>query len=201
MIVYHGSNSRFETLRISKSLVKSDASALNEGMGIYFSTFKSVACSYGKYVYTLEINDDCLIDFRKKPIIRKYLKGIENEIYKTEKIYISRYVDLNSLVEYIYQGNIAISGICREIELLLDSNEYWYKCTPAQIERVYEILRKYDKKHQIGYLFNYNIMGIGILRKVGPEIVRIVKREKSEDVELELSKSERGSSRNQGRRG
>ena len=85
--------------------------------------------------------------------------------------------------------------------MLLDSNEYWYKCTPAQIERVYEILRKYDKKHQIGYLFNYNIMGIGILRKVGPEIVRIVKREKSEDVELELSKSVRGSSRNWGRRG
>lgn len=193
MIVYHGSNSRFETLRISKSLVKSEASELNEGIGIYFSTFKSVACSYGKYMYTLEINDNCLLDFRKKPVIRKYLKGIENEIYKTEKIYISRYVDLNALVEYIYQGNIAISGICREIELLLDSNESWYNCTPAQIERVYDILRKYDKKHQIGYLFNYNIAGIGILRKVGPEIVSIVKREKSEDIEKELSKGVRGS--------
>ena len=48
MIVYHGSNSNFKSLRISKSLVKHNSTLLNEGLGIYFSTDKEVARSYGK---------------------------------------------------------------------------------------------------------------------------------------------------------
>lgn len=36
MLVYHGSNSNFRTLRISKSLVKHDSTLENEGLGIYF---------------------------------------------------------------------------------------------------------------------------------------------------------------------
>ena len=57
MVVYHGSNSNFKKLRISKDLVKRESTKTNEGMGIYFTTDKEIARSYGKYIYTIEIND------------------------------------------------------------------------------------------------------------------------------------------------
>lgn len=66
MVVYHGSNRRFKSLRISKSLVNGRGSLENEGLGIYFSTDRDVACSYGKYVYRLYVNDKVLKDFRKE---------------------------------------------------------------------------------------------------------------------------------------
>lgn len=179
LIVYHGSDRHFKNLRISKDLVRSPFSELTEGMGIYFSTNKYVASSYGRYVYTLQVNDNCLMDFRKEDNIYIYLKNIEDVIYKAEKIFISRYVDFNVILEYIYYGNLAICSICREIALALDSNENWYLEDVNKINRVQNILRQYDKKHQIGYLFNYNIDGIGVLRKVGKDIVRIINCEKN----------------------
>lgn len=178
MLVYHGSNSRFETLRLSKNLVKSEATMLNEGMGIYFSIYKDVAGSYGKYLYTLEINDKYLMDFRKKVVCKQYINQICKYIREKEDIYINQYFDRDNLVEYIYNGSIAVSGICREIYMLLDSNEYWYNLTESKIEKVYKLLENYDKKHLYAYLFNYNIKGVGIIKNVDSEIVRIVSREK-----------------------
>lgn len=66
MIAYHGSNRNFKKLRISKQLVQRTSTELNEGIGIYFSTNKRVAESYGNYVYILEINDKYFKDFRKR---------------------------------------------------------------------------------------------------------------------------------------
>lgn len=178
LIVYHGSDRHFKNLRISKDLVRSPFSELNEGIGIYFSTNKYVASSYGRYVYTLQINDKYLIDFRNKSNIYIYLNRIENTIYRAEKIHISQYVDLNEVLDYVYYGDVAVCGICREIALGLDSNEDWHRNDVTKIDRILSILRQHDEKNQVGYLFNYNIDGVGILRKVGTDIVRIVNCER-----------------------
>ena len=77
MIVYHGSNSNFTKLRIAKSLVKNSSTLENEGPGIYFSTDKSVAKHYGKYVYTLDINDKYFLDSRNAVICKKCLYSID----------------------------------------------------------------------------------------------------------------------------
>jgi len=178
MIVYHGSNSCFKNLRIHKSLVKSSATALNEGLGIYFSLDKNVASSYGRYLYTLEINDKYVKDFRVKSVCRKYVADLVKYFYSKEKIDISKYFDINNLVEYIHAGNIAVSGISREVYMLLDSNEYWYNLEQDKIERIYKILEKYDKNNLTVYLFNYNIPNIGVIKKIDTDIVRIISREK-----------------------
>jgi len=81
MIAYHGSNSCFKNLRIHKSLVKSSATALNEGLGIYFSLDRDVASSYGKYMYTLEINDNYIKDFRVLAVCKKYVADLIRYIY------------------------------------------------------------------------------------------------------------------------
>lgn len=84
MIVYHGSNSNFRTLRISKNLVNHKSTITNEGLGIYFSTNLDVAKSYGKYIYTLEINDKVLIDFRSRGNCRRYLAKLANIFIKIQ---------------------------------------------------------------------------------------------------------------------
>lgn len=178
MIVYHGSNSCFKKLRIHKSLVKSSATALNEGLGIYFSLDKDVAESYGKYMYTLEINDRYLRDFRMESVCRKYVADLVKHVYKQEKINLFNYFDAASLVMYIYNGNIAISGVGREVYMLLDSNENWYRLGQDTIDKVYKILEKYDESNLYAYLFNYNIRNIGVIKKIDDNIVRIVSRQR-----------------------
>lgn len=178
MLVYHGSNSCFKNLRIHKSLVKSSATALNEGLGIYFSLDKGVASSYGRYLYTLEINNKYVKDFRVRSVCKKYVVDLIRFIYLKENVDISKYFDINNLVEYIHTGNIAVSGIGREVYMLLDSNEYWYNIEQDKIERIYKILENYDKNNLTVYLFNYNIPNIGVIKKIDDSIVRIISREK-----------------------
>lgn len=180
MIVYHGSNSNFKKLRISSSLVKHESTKTNEGLGIYFSTNKEVARSYGKYIYTLEINDNYFVDFRNKAKCRLYVITLTKSIYSETKIDILKYFDINDLVNRMYWGGQSISGVGREIYMLLDSNENWYMSTPiSKIERIYQILRAYDKKHLYAYMFNYHIKDIGVIKNVDDNIVRIINKEQS----------------------
>mgnify|MGYP000886981820 FL=1 len=178
MIVYHGSNSCFKNLRIHKSLVKSSATAMNEGLGIYFSLNRSVAGSYGRYIYTLEVNDAYIKDFRAKAVCHKYVVDLIRYIYSQEKVDISQYINVMTLVQCVYDGNIAVSGISREVYMLLDSNEKWYRLNEKKIEAAYKLLERYDKNHLQIYLFNYNINNIGIIKVIDPNIVRIVGRER-----------------------
>ena len=94
MIAYHGSNSNFRQLRIAKSLVKHTSTLDNEGLGIYFSTDKEVAKSYGKYLYTLEINNKYFRDFRNIKTCRQYLALLSQEVYKRFKIDILYFIDM-----------------------------------------------------------------------------------------------------------
>lgn len=181
MIVYHGSNSKFKTLRIEKRLVKSNASLLNEGMGIYFSLDKGVAASYGKYLYTLNIVDKGLADFRTIKTCMTFLNQLARYVYlNTKNIDIRRYINLHDVAISMVEGQVAISGVAKEIELQLDSNELWHTLGETTIENTYRQAEKFIKQSLKAYLFNYNIKGIGILKRVDPDIVEIIACEKLE---------------------
>ena len=76
MIVYHGSNHCFRKLKIARSLVEHASTLENEGLGIYFSTDKNIAKSYGKYIYILELNENKMYDFRNRTECQKYVHNI-----------------------------------------------------------------------------------------------------------------------------
>lgn len=180
MVVYHGSNRNFKKLRIAKELVRTQSSLVNEGMGIYFSTDKEIARSYGKYIYTLEINDKFFLDFRTRSRCRIYLGKLAQKIYKELKIDILEYINLEETADRMYWGGLAISGVGREIYLLLDSNEKWYKeVCKSKIERVYQILRVYDKRNLQAYMFNYHIKNVGVIKTTDENVVRILSKEHS----------------------
>lgn len=177
MIVYHGSNSNFKSLRISKSLVKHSSSLLNEGLGIYFSFDRKVAESYGKYLYTLEINDKLLLDFRKRSVCRLYIASMAKEIYKKTKLDILYYINMNEIAERIYYGEQCICILGDEIANILDSTDSWYfSTTEKQRIEVYKMLRHMDKDKLHVYLFNYNIKNIGIIKDLNA--VRIINKER-----------------------
>ena len=71
-----------------------------------------------------------------------------------------------------------ISGISMEIQLLIDSNEYWYeRNNKSNIDKVYSILRNYDKKHLKAYMINCFVENIGVIKDVSPDTVKIVRKE------------------------
>lgn len=179
MIAYHGSTHNFRTLRLCPKYT-GQSTRENEGVGIYFSTNRSVAESYGKYIYTLDINDDALLDFRKKAEAKKYVNTILADVRKKTKIPVQNYLDVSSIADYIVNGRVFIANLGeREISLLLDSTERWYTdgITEAQRKNVYRALRQEDKKLK-AYMFSYHIKGIGVIKDVSPEVVRIIGKEK-----------------------
>ena len=131
MIVYHGSDRYFRTLKVSINLSRSEASLLNEGLGIYFSTDKNVASHYGKYLYTLELNSRAIKDFRKSTTIDMYIAKLVATVCNKFGIDLTAYINLGMLATNVYSGNISIDGLGREIILLLESNEQFYNDTPA----------------------------------------------------------------------
>ncbi len=177
MIAYHGSNHNFKRFRISNSLKNKESSKLNEGIGVYFTTNINIAKSYGKYLYTMEINDKYFIDFRKKSNCRGYINSIRKYILEKTNIDIRRYMNLESIVEYAHTGKISIWGVTREIELLLDSNESWYELSESKTNKVYSLLRNYSKNMLKAYMFNYQIKDTGVLKSVDENIVRIIRKD------------------------
>lgn len=179
MIVYHGSDSNFKQLRIAKDLVKRISTADNEGMGIYFSTDKMVARSYGKYIYTLEVNDDCFLDFRKESVCKSYVNKIIQEVYQKCGVNLYYYFDSNHLCNRMYWGGQSIYMVGKEISDVLDSTDKFY-CSFTETKRreVYRVLRSYDKRLK-AYMFNYHIKDIGVLKSVDDNVVKIINKESS----------------------
>lgn len=179
MIAYHGSVHNFRTLRLCPKYT-GQPTWENEGVGIYFSTNRSVAESYGKYIYTLEINDDALLDFRKKTEAKKYVNAMLRDVRKKTKVPVQNYLDVSSLADYIANGRVFIANLGdREISLFLDSTERWYTdgITETQRQNVYRALRQEDKKLK-AYMFPYYIKDIGVIKDVSPEVVKIIGKEK-----------------------
>lgn len=179
MIVYHGSNSNFKKLRIAKNLVKHESTMNNEGLGIYFSTDRSVAERYGKYLYTIEINDKYLVDFRKKDKCSLYIRKIINTVYKETGVKINNYFSAADFINRMYFGGQAISTVGKDIAEILDNtSEFYFACSQTTREKIYRELRKVDKELKIAYMFNYHIKNIGIIKCVDDNnIVRIVRKE------------------------
>ena len=180
MIAYHGSDSNFKKLRISKSLVKHRSTLENEGLGIYFTLDKEVARSYGKYIYTLEINNKYLKDFRNTSVCESYLRGIAEEIQKGINTNILYYIDYQQFAMRMHCGGLSIASTCEDIYNILENNADWYKnANKSKRERAYKVLRNYDKNHLYVYLFRYHIPNIGIIKIIDENVVKIIGKEQS----------------------
>lgn len=179
MIVYHGSNSNFRKLKIAKGLVRCESTMNNEGLDIYFSTDRSVAESYGKYLYTLEINDKYLVDFRKKAKCVSYIRKIISTVYKNTGVRTDNYFSAEEFANSMYFGRQVISRVGKEIGEVLDSTEkFYFAYNQTTREKVYRELRKIDRELKIAYLFTYYIKNIGVIKCADENIVRIINKEK-----------------------
>ena len=182
MIVYHGSNSNFKKLKISETLVRWGSTRTNEGTGIYFSQDIDCARSYGRYLYTLDINNNKLHDFTKWNTCFGYYLKIKKGILERTGVNIGMYlpsqVVLNA-VEYLMNGGIAVSGFGGELNLLLDSNEAYYRLSESKRSAVEAYLRRCDRKPPEAYLFSYHIPFVGVIKDVSEDVVRIVGKELS----------------------
>lgn len=182
MVVYHGSNHRFRSLRIEKSLVECRSTMTNEGLGIYFSKNKEVAKSYGRYVYTIDIPDEVVIDFTDRATCKRYYKDLIKTIDEKNHIKLEEYISYDIekiLIDRMYLGGQCLFSLGREIYNILDSNENWWcdgKVLETKKHQVESSLRSYSK-NLIAYTFSYHIPDIGVIKKPGLKYARITKRE------------------------
>jgi len=193
MIVYHGSNSNFNQLKISRNLVHwekehTDKDEITfkfmplghtEDIGIYFSTDKETAKQYGKYLYTLEINDKYVKDFKSRTICRLFLAKMAQEIYRKLDVDLLEYINLEQLSEQMYWHKIGISTIYSDIEHILYYDKSFSTLSPSKIDRVNQMIRAYCKKEATVFMFNSNVKGEGIIKKIEDDIVKIIHKEQS----------------------
>lgn len=175
MIVYHGSSHNFKTLRIRKDLTR-QSSRDNEGYGIYFSLDKKIAKSYGKYVYSIEVNDAYLVDMRKPGACSRYLSRLATDLYKKFGVDMRQFMDVSMLVRYLVAGGVAIYSVGTEVANMLDSTEEFYIRYGRVADKIFSWLRAWNGAPK-AYLFSYHIKDCGIIRDVSPEVARIVCKE------------------------
>lgn len=180
MIVYHGSDSNFKKLKIAPRLCKRISTSTNEGYGIYFTTDKELARSYGKYIYTLDIADSYFYDFRIKSNCVDYLTEIIVYIRTTVNIDIRPYI-YKELVTNMYCGGQYLFKLGHELINELESNTDWYKnTTQALRNKVYVELRRCDRiLLPKAYMFNYHIKDIGVIKNTDEQYVKIISKEHS----------------------
>lgn len=176
MIVYHGSDKIFRQLKISPSLVRFESTLTNEGPGIYFSKDRSVAESYGRWIYVLEINGGAVRDYRVKTNCIRYVIEIRRVILEKTGFDIAALWNIAETADRMYLGGLAVAGVGREIALMLDSFEEWHRLSKTKRETILRVLRRYDKSHK-AYMFNSSIRSCGVIKDVNENIVRIIRRE------------------------
>lgn len=139
----------------------------------------AVASSYGKYLYTLEINDRAFVDMRKKANCTKYIRKIIGAVYKETGVNIGMYFDFQYTIDRLYYGGQAVFSVGHDIAEVLDNTDEFYDSGLSQTKKsnVYRILRRMDKECPKAYMFNYHIKNIGVIKDVSEEYVRIIKRE------------------------
>lgn len=174
MLVYHGSNSNFKQFRIAKSLVKHDSTLNNEGLGIYFSTDRSIAESYGKYIYSMYVNDSYLLDFRSKAVCSAYINKMLNYVKRVTSVSLEYYYDFSAATNYMHIGGIAICNLHEEIMLCLDSCDFWYQLPTTKIADVCNALCRFNKANLKVYLFPYHIKNIGIVKVLQDDVVSCI---------------------------
>ena len=181
MTVYHGSAHNFQNLKVTPAMAGESAKR-NEGPGIYFSKQKSVAESYGKYIYTIRLDKNIIMDFRKYSTCLKYLKSICETVRKSAGVKISEYVNINKTAEYLHEGNVAISATGWELWLLLDATEDFHRhigCTKQLA--IYKALKKWDRENPKIYLYTDSIKDVGVIRRHGLGHAEIISKEKQRE--------------------
>ena len=193
MIVYHGSNANFSKLRISRDLVHWEKEhtqtdgitfrfmPLNhtEDFGIYFSIDKETAKQYGKYLYTLEINDNYIKDFRGRTACRLFLAKMTQEIYKKIDIDLLEYINLEQMAEKMYWHSTCISTIYTEFEHIFFNSSDFNKLPKSKRDRISQMIRAICKRELTVILFNTDNGDEGIIKKVDDSIVKIINKEQS----------------------
>ena len=177
MIVYHGSDSNFKKLRVSKDLVKHRNGFDNEGLGIYFSTDVEVAKHYGKYIYTLEVNDNYFIDFRDTRGVVSYISKLEQLIEKEVGINIIQYFNVELVMNVVCSGALPVSLISQEIYSQLHSNLEWRRLQRPE-DKIYNLFKLFSKDSLKVYMYSYNIPNTGVKKDVSDDVVRIVSKQK-----------------------
>lgn len=184
MIVYHGSNSNFRQLRIEKRLCKTKQESLNEGYGIYFSTYSDVAKSYGKYLYQLELNDKFVMDFRNKDTCEKYVNRLMEDIYIKFKVDARTLRTYKEVVKGLACGKIEIDRLGSELAIEIDNDyglyeKYIDSMSIKKHENLIRYIERLDGKYLKAYTYPSNeIRGVGIIKDVSTDVVKIVKKTK-----------------------
>lgn len=185
MIAYHGSSHNIKKIRTAPKL-SSETSRNNEGPGCYFFTdSKKKAASYGKFVYTLEI-DDPVPDFRRPKTTIRYLENMAAYVKSAEHIDIRKFLDFEPIADYVADGRISVRGIPREVWLGLDSNPEFYEAAGkmTDIERIRQCIKQYGRKFlPHAWLFSASIENAGIV--VQEDCVRILKKEYADNISSE----------------
>jgi hypothetical protein len=179
MIVYHGSNHNFKTLKIGKNLVENQSSLENEGIGIYFSKDKEIAKSYGKYLYTLEINPKYYRDFREMTTCTMYYKQICAIVLQQTGVDIYPFLNAKDNIARMNNGNVAIAHLGSDLLLQLDNIEkFYFLCSETKRNEVYSLLKRIDRNIHLAYHFTYNIPDVGVAKSVDPDVIRIINKER-----------------------
>lgn len=157
MILYHGSNQKFESFMINEKLSRHDISVLAEGYGIYFAESENFASSYGSYIYTIELDDEDFSDFT----CSDYLEDLFDKLEKDSNIPISSLIKINQIIDGVLCGKISTTTLYKEINDNLDSVESFHMdyghlityeddCIYEKIKECYfhyikDIIKYYDK--------------------------------------------------------
>jgi len=115
MELYHGSNTVFKKFKIAKELARNDwETILPEGLGIYMTSDREIAKSYGKIVYNIECG--AIYDFSKakqaKKIVQRFLLEMDDKEVLTK--YINSQASGKSF-EGVEDGDISVIGLITEI--------------------------------------------------------------------------------------
>lgn len=184
MIVYHGSNSNFKQLRIEKRLCKTKQKSLNEGYGIYFSTYSDVARAYGKYIYQLELNDRFVMDFNNRGTCEKYVNKLMEDIYLKFKVDARMLRTYKEVVNGLACGKIEIDKLGSELAVEIDNDyglyeKYIDSMSIKKHESFISYIEGLNGKYLKAYTYPSNeIRGVGIIKDVSADVVRIINKTK-----------------------
>lgn len=171
MHLYHGSNSCFRKFNLRKA-----KSNYTEGKGIYMVDIsnRKVVASYGKYMYTISVADNRVLNLRNKQVIyRLFLCSVGN-VRTPSFLKIS-----NQFIEGVLTGQIVIRKGYIEICNLFDA----YEDTYIYIKDV-NVFFNNIKLRYLTYLDKYDIIryndrSLGVVyQSIKPDKLPIINRVK-----------------------
>lgn len=154
--IFHGSSRKFDAFIIDPALTITNELSLMEGVGIYLTEKYDLANGIGAYTYIVEVDDKNITDMTDARVIRNVVRKTLQKVDSS----LIRFIKLDNLVEGVKSGQISVTKLFRELELLLDSNENFYarygdkitfdddclykKIEEAYLETVGDVLKYYD---------------------------------------------------------